>query len=136
MNEVERAEQDGGRLAGIPLSDLVARLAADAPAPGAGPAAAWACAMAAALVEMVTAVELRRDPVDDGPAASRAERAAALRLRALDLADLDVAAYTQVLEVLARREEPGHGGRLRDALVGTSHSPLYDCTAAAKETRL
>src|SRR3954447_16590574 len=131
MNEVERAEQDGGRLAGIPLSDLVARLAADAPAPGAGPAAAWACAMAAALVEMVTAVELRRDPVDDGPAARRAERAAALRASALELADLDVAAYTQVLDVLARRAEPGHGGRPRDALAEAARPPLDIAPAAA-----
>ncbi len=136
MNEGERAEQDGDRLAGIPLSDLVDRLAADAPAPGAGPAAAWACAMAAALVEMVTAVELRRDPGDGGPAAGRAERAAALRERALELADLDVAAYTRVLEVLARRAEPGHGGRLREALAEAAGPPLDIARAAAEATRL
>ena len=106
----------GDGLAAAALADLIDRLAADDPAPGAGPAAAWACAMAAALVEMVTAVELRREPADPAAVRARGERAASLRARALALADLDVAAYTRVLDVLARRDEPGHGGRLREAL--------------------
>ena len=88
----------GDGLAAAALADLVDRLAADEPAPGAGPAAAWACAMAAALVEMVTAVELRREPADPVTVRARGERAASLRARALGLADLDVAAYTRVLD--------------------------------------
>ena len=108
----------GDGLAAAALADLIDRLAADDPAPGAGPAAAWACAMAAALVEMVTAVELRREPADPAAVRARGERAASLRARALALADLDVAAYTRVLDVLARRDEPGHGGRLRQGAGG------------------
>ena len=126
----------GDGLARAALADLVERLAADDPAPGAGPAAAWACAMAAALVEMVTAVELRREPAEPETVRARGERAAALRARALELADLDVAAYTGVLDVLARRDEPGHGGRLRQALAEAAGPPLEIARTAAEATRL
>ena len=126
----------GDGLAAAALADLIDRLAADDPAPGAGPAAAWACAMAAALVEMVTAVELRREPADPATVRARGERAASLRARALALADLDVAAYTGVLDVLARRDEPGHGGRLREALAEAAGPPLEIARAAGEATRL
>ena len=123
-------------LAGATLAELVDRLAADDPAPGGGPAAAWACAMAAALVEMVSAVELRKEPADPAGARDRAARATALRTRALELADLDVAAYTRVLDTLARREEPGHGRRLRDALAEAAGPPVEIARAGAEATRL
>ena len=127
---------NGEGLAAAALADLIDRLAADDPAPGAGPAAAWACAMAAALVEMVTAVELRREPADPAAVRARGERAASLRSRALALADLDVAAYTRVLGVLARRDEPGHGGRLREALADAAGPPLEIARTAGEATRL
>ncbi len=126
----------GDGLAGATLAELMGRLAADTPAPGAGPAAAWACAMSAALVEMVTAVELRKDAGDLAAARRRAERAATLRVRALELADLDVAAYTRVLDILGRRDEPGHGGRLRQALAEAAEPPLEIARTAAEATRL
>jgi formiminotetrahydrofolate cyclodeaminase len=127
---------NGDGLSGATLAGLIDRLAADDPAPGAGPAAAWACAMAAALVEMVTAVELRREPADPATVRARGERAASLRSRALALADLDVAAYTRVLDVLARRDEPGHGGRLRHALSDAAGPPLEIARTAGEATRL
>src|SRR5919199_774295 len=105
----------GSMLAGLPLDDLLARVASTDPAPGAGPSAAYTGAIAAALVEMVSAIELRKDP-DAAATAARREQAAAARTRFLELGDDDVAAYGEVLEVLRRRDEPGHAGRLRDAL--------------------
>jgi formiminotetrahydrofolate cyclodeaminase len=118
------------------LTALVGRVASIDPAPGAGPSAAWTCALAAALVEMVSAVALRKDPVDAPAAERRRDRAADLRARALELADDDVAAYTAVLAVLRRREEPGHGGRLRAALSDAADPPLAIVEIAAEVARL
>jgi formiminotetrahydrofolate cyclodeaminase len=111
-------------------------VASSDPAPGAGPSAAWTCALAAALVEMVSAVALRKDADDPAAAAGRRDRAAALRARALELADEDVRAYTAVLAVLRRRAEPGHGGRLRAALSEAADPPLALVELAAEVTRL
>ena len=69
-----------------------------------------------------------------GPSPRRA--GGGLRARALALADLDVAAYTGVLDVLARRDEPGHGGRLRQALAEAAGPPLEIARTAAEATRL
>jgi formiminotetrahydrofolate cyclodeaminase len=130
----------GGRLV-TPLADsslaaLVERVASSDPAPGAGPSAAWTCALAAALVEMVSAVELAKEPAGAADAAGRRDRATALRAAALDLADRDVAAYSSVLAVLRRRDEPGHGRRLRDALSEAADPPLAIVEIAAEVTRL
>ncbi len=118
------------------LAALVERVASSDPAPGAGPSAAWTCALAAALVEMVSAVALRKEGDDAGGAAARRDRAAALRVRALELADEDVRAYTAVLAVLRRRAEPGHGGRLRAALSEAADPPLAVAEIAAELARL
>jgi formiminotetrahydrofolate cyclodeaminase len=118
------------------LAALVGRVASIDPAPGAGPSAAWTCALAAALVEMVSAVALRKEPVDAAAAERRRDRAASLRAQALELADRDVAAYTAVLAVLRRRDEPGHGTRLRVALSDAADPPLAIVEIAAEVTRL
>jgi formiminotetrahydrofolate cyclodeaminase len=118
------------------LAALVGRVASIDPAPGAGPSAAWTCALAAALVEMVSAVALRKEPVDAAAAERRRDRAASLRAQALELADRDVAAYTAVLAVLRRRDEPGHGTRLRAALSDAADPPLAIVEIAAEVTRL
>lgn len=98
-----------------PLVDIVGSVAARDPTPGAGPCLAWTCALAAALVEMVSAVMMRQEP--ESPAAiDRAGRARAQRTTALALADLDAAAYRDVIAVQRRRAEPGHPQRLRQAL--------------------
>jgi hypothetical protein len=108
------------------LAALLDRVASSDPAPGAGPSVGWTCAFAAALVEMVSAVALRKGPPDPAAAVQRRDRAAELRARALELADRDVAAYTEVLAVLRRRDEPGHGRRLRAAL-SEAGSPRDAC---------
>ena len=71
-------------LADRPLTTLLEEIAAATPAPGGGSTAAVACALAAALVEMSA-----------GPPH---ERAAALRARALELAEDDLSSYARVLE--------------------------------------
>lgn len=115
------------------LGEILAQVASSAPAPGAGPSLAWSSALAAALLEMVAAVMLRHAPAD--PALERRrDRAAELRARALALADEDVRAYTDVLSVLARRDEPGHGRRLRDVLSAAADPPLRIAEVAAEIT--
>jgi formiminotetrahydrofolate cyclodeaminase len=117
------------------LSELLARLAGTAPAPGAGSAAAWTCALAAALLEMVLATEVRREPGDAPGARRRRDRAAALRAQALALADTDVAAYRAVLEVKREGDLPGHAARLQDALSAAADPPVAIAEAAAEVAR-
>jgi len=98
-------------LADRTLSALLGEIAAATPAPGGGSTAAVACALAAALVEMSA-----------GPPH---ERAAALRARALELADADLDSFAPVLDAQRlpaadeRRPE-----RLRAALSAASETPL------------
>jgi formiminotetrahydrofolate cyclodeaminase len=115
-----------------PLAEIVASVAARDPTPGAGPSLAWTCALAAALVEMVSAVSLRQDPESPTAIEARRERAHALRLSALSLADLDAAAYGEVLAVQRRRDEPGHPQRLRQALADAA-DPLVRIVQTARE---
>jgi len=86
------------------LAELLAEIAAATPAPGGGSTAAVACALSAALVEMSA-----------GPPH---ERAAALRARALQLAEDDLASYAPVLEA-QRRGEPTDA-----ALAAAAETPL------------
>jgi methenyltetrahydrofolate cyclohydrolase len=118
--------------ADLPLAEIVDAVAARDPTPGAGPSLAWTCALAAALVEMVSAVTLRKEP--DSPAAieARLDRAQALRTTALSLADLDATAYREVLAVQRRRDEPGHQRRLRQALADAA-DPLVQIIESARE---
>jgi formiminotetrahydrofolate cyclodeaminase len=123
-------------LADSSLATLVDRVASSEPDPGLGPLAGWTCALAAALVEMVSAVALRKDPPELAVAVQRRDRAAELRARALELVHRDVAAYTEVLSVLRRRDEPRHGRRLRGALSEAANRPLAIAEVAAEVTRL
>lgn len=56
--------------ADVPFGELMTAVAADDPVPGAGPSLAWTCAVAAALVEMVSAVSLRKQPEHPGDGGS------------------------------------------------------------------
>jgi formiminotetrahydrofolate cyclodeaminase len=115
-----------------PLAEIVASVAARDPTPGAGPSLAWTCALAAALVEMVSAVTLRKEPESPAAIEARVDRAYALRTTALALADLDAAAYREVLAVGRRRDEPGHPQRLRQALADAA-DPLVRIVETARE---
>jgi formiminotetrahydrofolate cyclodeaminase len=94
-------------------------LAARTPAPGAGTAAAVACALAAALVEMAA----RFDP--GGELNQAGARAAELRAEALELAERELCGYAPVLQAL--RLPPGDGDRgqvLAAARSAASAAPL------------
>lgn len=84
------------------LASYLASLAAPTPAPGGGSAAAVAASMAAALVEMVAALSLAKQP-DGGDAAQQQgarDRAATARVTLLQYAEDDAAAYTAFIEAL------------------------------------
>ncbi|HEX3976350.1 MAG TPA: cyclodeaminase/cyclohydrolase family protein [Solirubrobacteraceae bacterium] len=116
----------------LPLNEIVESVASRDPTPGAGPSLAWTCALAAALVEMVSAITLRKEPESPTAIEARRDRAHTLRAAALSLADLDAAAYRDVLAVQRRRDEPGHSQRLRQSLADAA-DPLVRIIDAARE---
>jgi methenyltetrahydrofolate cyclohydrolase len=107
------------------LEENLDRLASESPAPGAGATAAWCCALAAALVEMVARVVLARGELSP-EFERRRDRAIELRADALRLADEDGAAYRAAMD--APRE------RRREAFAAAADPPLAIAEAAA-ETR-
>ena len=119
-------------LADLTFTQLTQSIASAQPTPGAGPSLACACAIAAALVEMVTAVALNKEPPDPVAVEESHNRAAALRLHALSLADVDMVAYENVLAVQRRRDEPGHAQRLREALLEAA-DPIVAIVETAAE---
>ena len=105
------------------LEEALDRLASESPAPGAGAVAAWCCALAAALVEMVARVVLARG--EEHPELERRRRRAGeLRAAALRLAGEDAAAYRAVID--ASRE------RRSEALAAAADPPLAIAEAAAE----
>lgn len=116
----------------LPLTEILDAVASKDPTPGAGPTLAWTCSFAAGLVEMVSAVMLRKEPDSPEAVEARRDRAHALRATALSLADLDAAAYRDVLAVQRRRDEPGHPQRLRQALADAA-DPLVRIVQTARE---
>jgi methenyltetrahydrofolate cyclohydrolase len=111
-----------------PLEELLANVAAATPAPGGGSSAAVSAALAAALVEMAASV-----PSSQASGAARsdraAERAGALRARALRLAQEEMSSYTPVLEA---RDD--HEREL--ALAAASEPPAQIAETAAEVAEL
>ena len=122
--------------ADLPLAEVVQRVSSIEPTPGAEPSLAWTCALAAALVEMVSAVSLRQQAEYPHPMERRRDRAAQLRQVALSLADTDAAACRGVLAVQRRRQESGHAQRLREALFAAADPLVAMVEAAGEVTRL
>jgi formiminotetrahydrofolate cyclodeaminase len=120
----------------LSLMEIIERVAAVDPTPGAGPSLAWTCGLAAALVEMVSSVSLNQQPVDRSAIEQRRSRATVLRNVALALADADANAYRTVLAVQRRRGEAGHAGQLRDALHAAADPLLSILETAGEVTRL
>jgi formiminotetrahydrofolate cyclodeaminase len=109
------------------LAELLDSVAAPTPAPGGGSSSAIACALAAALVEMVAAI-------GDAPGAAEAR---ALRARALDLAERELTSYAPVLE--ARRlpaDDATRGARIAAALEEASAAPREIVTVAGEVVAL
>lgn len=85
--------------------------------------------MAASLVQMAA------NFADDGVAAF--ERAGQLRMRALELAEIELHAFEPVLEALRLpREDPERPERVRRAQAGASESPLEIAHLAAELAEL
>jgi methenyltetrahydrofolate cyclohydrolase len=101
-----------------PLGEFLDAVAAGTPAPGGGTSAAVACALAAALVEM--SAEL---------AGADGVRPRAARLRALELAEVELSSYAPVLEA-------GDADQRAAALVEASHSPLELAELSAEVAEL
>ena len=100
-------------------------MAARTPAPGGGASAAFACALAAALVEMAAAFTPGRDDT--------ARHARDLRTRAIQLAEDELHAYQPVLEARRLpREDPDRADRIKAAEAEASDSPLAIAAAAAE----
>jgi formiminotetrahydrofolate cyclodeaminase len=146
---------------------VLADLAARSPAPGGGGAAAWSCAIAAALVEMAATFASPDPPpppptephdhaIDptgpvcctppgggppppEGPqgGAAISARAAALRDRALSLAERDADAYPPVLDALRLPEDdPDRPEAVRGALSTAAAVPLQILESAAQVAEL
>lgn len=124
-------ESGTGLLSELPLSELLDRLAANTPAPGAGSTAALVCAMAAALLEMTAAF----DPTPTGSAST--VRAGALRERALELAERELHSYEPVLDALRlAADDPARSQLLASALASASAAPLGITSVAAQLTAI
>jgi formiminotetrahydrofolate cyclodeaminase len=92
------------------LTDYLAELAAPTPAPGGGAAAAVSGATAAALVEMVAGLSLKKSP--DGADAALQQRTAAqmatIRRELLSLADDDANAYDGFIQAMRLPKNEEH----------------------------
>jgi formiminotetrahydrofolate cyclodeaminase len=111
-----------------PFAELLSEIAQGTPAPGAGSAAAWAGALAAALLEMTSAF---------AEAGASAERGRALRERLLESGEQELRSYQPVLAALGvEKSDPARAGRLAAALVQASESPLAIARAAAEVAEL
>jgi formiminotetrahydrofolate cyclodeaminase len=98
-------------LTDLPLTELLERFAARTAAPGGGSAAATACALAAALVQMAAEFDLAPE------SKPTARRASVLRSQALELGDRDLRAYAPVLEAFALPgEDESRSARIAAAL--------------------
>ena len=128
------------------LTDFLAALAAPTPAPGGGAAAAISGATAAALVEMVAGLSIKKSP--DGAEAALQQRTAAqmatLRAELLTLADDDANAYNAFIQAmrLPKVEEHERDARSRAMSASAEHAAkvplktLRAITAAAEAARL
>jgi methenyltetrahydrofolate cyclohydrolase len=114
----------GERALGSFLDDV----AAATPAPGGGSSAAVTLALGAALVEMSAALAHQPEP---------GARAGALRAEALELAEAELGSYAPVLEaVRLPRDDPSRSGRLEEALLEASRTPLAIAERAAEAAEL
>jgi methenyltetrahydrofolate cyclohydrolase len=114
-------------LTDLPLTELLERFAARTAAPGGGSAAATACALAAALVQMAAEFDLAPE------SKPTARRASVLRSQALELGDRDLRAYAPVLEAFALPgEDESRSARIAAARSGAADPPLEIAAAAAE----
>jgi formiminotetrahydrofolate cyclodeaminase len=125
------AERDVPGFAELPFTELLDRFAARTPAPGGGSAAAAACALAGALVEMAAAFDIA--PVSE----ATAQRASGLRDEALELGERDLQAYAPVLDAFALpADDDSRPARIAAARSEAAGPPLAIAAAAAELAEL
>jgi formiminotetrahydrofolate cyclodeaminase len=123
-------------LADRPLGQLLDQVAAKTPSPGGGSSSGIVCALAAGLVQM-TAAFARSGAEGDARGAAVHERADALRVQALTLAEEDLGAYTAVLDALRLpADTPGRAERVDAALSDATDTPLAIARAAGEVAAL
>lgn len=121
------------------MAELLDEVAAATPAPGGGSSAAWACALAGALVEMAAA--FGRGRTDLAAAHKRLEeigaRAGQLRALALEQGELELSSYEPVLVALRLPpEDPARAEQLATALSNAATAPLAVTRAGAELAEL
>lgn len=139
------ANGDVARLASLPFDALLERIAASAPAPGGGSAAALAGALAAALAQMIVAVTSGRKGFEDAEEllSQQARETSELCSRLEAAADADAEAYNQVSAAyrLPRADDEQKRARaaaIQQALKKASDVPLAtaECCLQAAEVAL
>ena len=122
-----------------PLGELLDSVAADSPAPGGGSSAAWATALAAALVQMSARFTRAREEYASlhermGEVEARAEE---LRALALELAERELHTYQPVLEAARLpRDDRARAERLKAALAAAAEPPREIARAATEVAEL
>jgi formiminotetrahydrofolate cyclodeaminase len=123
----------------VTIEGFLDDLAAGAPVPGGGAAAALAVATGAALAAMVCRLTLGREKYREHREAMDAalEAAEELRSQARKLIAEDVAAYTAVTEAYrlpqgTDEERAARAGRVEEALKGATEVPLRTAALAAQ----
>ena len=120
-----------------PLAALLDVVATTDPAPGGGSSAAIAGALAAALLEMSSGLELARERPPEEIGADVPRRASELRERMLGLADQDLSSYAGVLDVLrSSATHPERADRLASAMSDASQAPVAIAEGAAELAEL
>jgi formiminotetrahydrofolate cyclodeaminase len=127
-----------GMLVGRSVEEFATALAAGAPTPGGGSAAALSGVLAAALIEMVCDLTIGREKYRDREAGLRraCARAAALRRDLLALVDRDAQAYDAVVAALrlpkgTEREKRARAGALGRATLYATETPMATAEACA-----
>jgi formiminotetrahydrofolate cyclodeaminase len=125
-------------LIGRSVEEFAAALAAGAPTPGGGSAAALSGALAAGLIEMVCDLTIGREKYRDREEALRRTRAraAALRRDLLALVDRDAQAYDAVVAALRlprgnERERGARADALGRATLYATETPMATAEACA-----
>jgi formiminotetrahydrofolate cyclodeaminase len=111
-----------------PLAQFLGEVASATPAPGGGSSAGVTLALAAALAEMSA-----RLAGESGAAA----RAGELRAEAIELAERELSSYAPVLDAIRLPgDDPSRSGRVGEALLEASRTPLAIAERAAEVAKL
>ena len=128
-----------GRLAGMPLADLVRETASESPAPGGGSVSAAMGAFGAALATMVANLSAHKRGWDDRweEFSEVAEKGQEIMEELLALVDEDTAAFNRIMDALALpkgndAEKTARAAAIEAATLGAAAVPLRTMEAALR----